>query len=321
MNVLDWLGSVASGLVAAGSRRRRPWLQASFLLMAYSACGDTPKAPAPDLPNVPYGPHARNILDLWRAKSAGPTPLVVFIHGGAWIDGDKSSVPTDLVEFMLAHGVSVASVNYRYSGMAILPAPVLDAARAVQFLRSKARAWNLNPRRFGASGVSAGGCTALWLAYHDDVADPTSSDPILRESSRVSAALGISPQTSIDPKVVVGWIGPQILNHRMIPHAVGAASRAQLLERSAEWEPVLWEFSPINHVSSDDPPVMVDYPKRGTFPEPTAGLAIHSSIMGAKLKAKADAAGILCILRIEDEARPGDPKPYEFLLGHLNRTE
>ena len=74
----------------------------------------------------------------------------------------------------------MASINYRYSTTDILPAPVHDAARAVQFLRSKAAEWQLDPRRFGAYGISAGATTSLWLAYHDDLADAGSADPIAR---------------------------------------------------------------------------------------------------------------------------------------------
>jgi acetyl esterase/lipase len=132
----------------------------------------------PDFANVKYGPYERNVLDLWQAQGAGSRPLLVYIHGGGWNAGDKADVKIapyrkDLLRVMLESGVSVASVNYRYSRMAILPAPVHDAARAIQFLRSRAQAWNLNKARVAAAGASAGGCTSLWLAYHPDLANPS----------------------------------------------------------------------------------------------------------------------------------------------------
>ena len=58
-----------------------------------------------------------------------------------------------------------------------MKAPLEDAARALQFVRSKAAQWNLDKQRIGASGGSAGACSALWLAFHDDMADPNSQDP------------------------------------------------------------------------------------------------------------------------------------------------
>ncbi len=66
-----------------------------------------------------------------------------------------------------------------------------DAARAVQFLRSKAAEWRLDPQRFGAYGISAGATTSLWLAYHDDLADAGGADPIARLSTRLQVAVGL----------------------------------------------------------------------------------------------------------------------------------
>ena len=70
-------------------------------------------------------------------------------------------------------------------------APMHDTARALQFLRSMAAEWRIDTTRIGAAGGSAGACTALWLAYHDDLADPAGPDPVARESTRLTcAALG-----------------------------------------------------------------------------------------------------------------------------------
>ena len=56
-----------------------------------------PPAPTPTHANVSYGPHERNVLDVWLAKSDKPAPLVVFIHGGGWISGDKKSAAASTV--------------------------------------------------------------------------------------------------------------------------------------------------------------------------------------------------------------------------------
>lgn len=280
-----------------------------------------PAAPPvpPDIRDAAYGPHERHRLDVWQAKSSGPTPLVVFIHGGGWHGGDKSMVTAELLQFMLARGVSVASINYRYTSMATLPGPLHDGARAIQFLRSRAAEWKLNPRRFGAIGVSAGGCTALWLAYHDDLAEPRSGDPVARESSRLQVAVGMSPQTSLEAEEVIGWVGDQVMNHPMITRAVGAKNRAEVKARYAEFLPLLREGSPIQHVSRGDPPVMVSFPSMGALPAPNAGAAIHHAMFGVKLKERADAVGVVCVVRIEDQASPSIPKPNEFLLENLTQ--
>src|SRR5215813_3612953 len=135
----------------------------------------------PDLANVRYGPHERNVFDLWKAKSDSPTPLVIHIHGGGFRQGDKSTINPLLLRGCLEHGISVASINYRYSTQAPYPAPMADSARAVQFLRLHAKEYNLDANRFGATGGSAGAGISLWIGFRDDMVDPKSDDPVLRQ--------------------------------------------------------------------------------------------------------------------------------------------
>ncbi len=273
--------------------------------------------PEPTFRDAGYGPHERHKLDVWLAKSDAVTPLVIFIHGGGWAGGDKKDVPPKLVNFMLAKGVSVASINYRYSIIAPLPAPVHDAARAVQFLRSKSVEWKLNPQRFGAYGISAGATTSLWLACHDDLANPDSKDLVERESSRLQAAVGMSPQTCLEPAVITAWMGDQVLQHPMIARAVGAKKLEEVKKPRAEWVRLLSEFSPITHVSADDPPVLISNPRVDPLPATSPGSAIHHALFGMKFQEKAAAVGGSCILRIEEQATAATPKPEEFLLTHL----
>lgn len=68
----------------------------------------------PDLADVKYGPHERNVLDLWKASSSVPTPLVVFIHGGSFRTGSKEALSPALLEGLLAKGISVMAINYRF---------------------------------------------------------------------------------------------------------------------------------------------------------------------------------------------------------------
>ena len=289
----------------------------TFLALLLIAASRVLAQTEPTYRDISYGPHERHKLDVWMAKSDQPTPLLIFIHGGGWHGGEKTEVLPKVLAFMVDRGVSVASINYRYTSTATLPGPVHDAARAVQFLRTKAAEWKLNPSRFGAYGVSAGGCSALWLAYHDDLVDPRSADPVARQSSRLQAAVGISPQTSLEPEAIVGWVGEQVLNHPMIARAVGAKKLDELKPPRAEWVTLLREFSPINHVTRDDPPVMVVYPTMAELPALNQGSAIHHAIFGVKLKEKADAAGAPCVLRIEDQKDKPAPTPEEFLIKHL----
>jgi len=289
----------------------------TFFLLATTAFAQTDTKPAPTHRDSSYGPHERNKLDVWLAKSEKPAPLLIFIHGGGWAGGDKADVPAKLVTAMLAQGISVASINYRYSTIAPLPAPVHDAARAVQFLRSKAGEWKLDAKRFGAYGISAGGCTTLWVACHDDLADARSGDPVARESTRLQCAVGMSPQTCLEPDMVIGWVGDQILNHAMIARAVGVKKGEDVRKPKPEWVKLLHEFSPITHVSKDDPPILISNPRVDPLPATSAGSAIHHAMLGMKFQERAKAVGATCILRIEAQPSADTPTPEAFLLQHL----
>ena len=157
--------------------------------------------------NVSYGDHKMKVIDFWKAQGDGPRPLLVYIHGGGWIGGDKKRRDADVKPF-LDKGISYAAINYRLTGEAALPAPVHDAARAIQFIRSKAVEWNIRKDRIALTGGSAGACTSMWILCHDDLAKLDSADPVARESTRVTAAAVGGGQTSIDPKVIEPWLGP-----------------------------------------------------------------------------------------------------------------
>lgn len=253
--------------------------------------------PPPTRAEVSYGPHALNVLDFWQAEGNGPRPLLVYIHGGGWVSGDKELKATDLRPF-LDRGISCASINYRLSSEAPLPAPVHDAARAIQFLRTKATEWNIDPNRIALTGGSAGACTSIWLLLHDDLAKPDAEDPVLRQSTRVIAAAGISGQTSIDPPVIEGWLGPNVLKHRMINRAVGEATIEDALKNYEAHKALYVEFSPYNHVDGKDPPLLMVYDNNMTLPSENAGHGIHHPVFGVKLKEKSDKVGHECHLLI-----------------------
>ncbi|OWK35186.1 alpha/beta hydrolase [Fimbriiglobus ruber] len=172
----------------------------------------SPPPVPPTAENLAYGPLERQVLDFFQAKSDKPTPLVFCIHGGGWVRGDKSNYYI-FVKPYLDNGISVVTINYRFIKQGVeqkvtppVKAPLEDAARALQFVRSKAAAWNIDKSRIGATGASAGGCSALWLALHDDMADPQSNDPVARESTRLFCAAVDSAQTTLDPKEVREWL-------------------------------------------------------------------------------------------------------------------
>ena len=193
-----------------------------------------------------------------------------------------------------------------------------DAARAIQFIRSQATAWNIDGQRVALTGGSAGACTSMWLLFHPDLADPQSADPVARQSTRVCAAAVSGGQTSIDPKVIEPWLGPNVLGHPMTYRSIGVETIKDALDNYAQHEDHYHEFSPINHLSAQDPPLLMSYDNNMTLPSENPGHGIHHPLFGVKLKERADALGVECHLLIEgvsSSERYGSPR--EFLLDKL----
>jgi acetyl esterase/lipase len=134
-------------------------------------------------------------LALPNPSHAGPRPVIVVIHGGGWIEGDKSSfasdrhgVPGNIVDFARL-GFAAATINYRLAGEATYPAALDDCRTAVRWLRAHAAEYQLDAKRIGAYGNSAGGHLALLLGLAEDPADHEKS---LEQSSRVQVAVSDS---------------------------------------------------------------------------------------------------------------------------------
>jgi len=270
--------------------------------------------PEPTLTGVRYGEHERHILDFWKAPSDTPTPLVFVIHGGGWKGGSKERLhrfvePAALLEA----GISVVAINYRLMAHAQevdppVKAPLHDAARALQFVRSKADEWNIDKARIGAAGGSAGACSSLWLAYHDDLADPESNDPVARESTRLWCAAVKGPQTTLDPKQMKEWTP----NSKYGGHAFGKDNFAQFLAERDSVLPWIAEYSPYSLVNAGDPPSCLFYGSPPAVGEnqkdPT-----HTANFGVKLQERCKEVGVQC-----EVVYPGVPDAkYETPTEHL----
>ncbi|MDI1250071.1 MAG: alpha/beta hydrolase [Lacunisphaera sp.] len=231
------------------------------LVTAIGARAAEVDAPPPTQADIPYGPHERHRLDLWLPATQTPAPLVVYIHGGCFTEGDKASAREQkLIQQCLDAGVAYAAVNYRYLAPGVpIQAILRDCARAIQFLRSQAPGWKLDPARVAAYGSSAGAGTSLWLAFHDDLADPKNADPVLRESTRVTCAVALSTQASYN---FVRWVeifGAETVSRYgqsyQSPGLYGFASRGDLL--GAAGQAVLADCDMLALLSPDDPPVFL----------------------------------------------------------------
>ena len=277
------------------------------------------KKPAPTHADVSYGPHARNVLDLWLAKSSTPTPLVVYIHGGGFVNGSKDGANADMINACLEAGVSFMAINYRFRTSAPIQDILRDCARSIQFVRSKAPDYHLDPARIASYGGSAGAGTSLWLAFHPDLADPKSSDPVLRQSSRIVAAGALNTQATYN---VLRW--PEFLGKPNsewdrpgeTPAFYGLKSSAELVQATA----ILDDVDMLKQISRDDPPVFM-FSAQPDGELANRGHYLHHPNHARTVKKACDEAGVPATIwfamtepRIEGDYQV---KLREFLFKHL----
>ncbi len=117
---------------------------------------------------IKYGSDTRNVMDIsLPANRDSTTPVVVLVHGGAWVLGDKSYFLQEIEQFAKA-GIACATINYRYASyLTHVHHPDLpnDIKTAIDFIASKKGKWQVSDNRFGVCGHSAGGQLALITAF------------------------------------------------------------------------------------------------------------------------------------------------------------
>jgi acetyl esterase len=253
--------------------------------------GRGPQGPqaTPMVADFAYGDHERHVLDFYQSESSTPTPLVVYIHGGGFHRGDKMGIDQDTLKQLLDAGISVAAINYRFAHQVPLPAAHHDVERALQTLRSKAKEWNIDKDQVGAFGGSSGAQLCMWLAYHDDAADPSSSDPIARESTRLSFVAPLNGQTTND----LDWWLNNLPGYKKLhidpADLYGTSDRAKQAV-------VIKQISAWLNVSADDPPTFMTYGMAPGDPVPEGDRAtafqVHHVNFGMALKERLEAVGV-----------------------------
>lgn len=170
--------------------------------------------------NLAYeGQSSLQKLDIWTPKNNNTQKgLVVYIHGGGYMMGDKDDVYSQGIvkpqEFLDA-GFAFATINYRLSGTdpyrkgvtSNCPVQMLDSGRAVQFLRYNAKSLGVNKSKLVLTGGSAGGGISLWLNLHADIAN-TSVTGKNAESSRPKCVALQDMQPTLNIPEVLDLIGP-----------------------------------------------------------------------------------------------------------------
>lgn len=208
----------------------------------------------------------KQTLDLYLPTSPehpDPAPLVIFVHGGGWNQGDKSAFDeraggkmVAIVDFLRANGYAVAGVNYRLSDEATWPAPLHDLKAATRHLRAYAGAYGIDPARFAVAGESAGGQLAMMLGLTPNVADldgPEGPRDVSTEFSAIVSYYGVSDLRTLPAERHEHNCPPQSM-----PGATTLEGRMLGVEPSQSEGALLGsQASPIMYASAAAPPLML----------------------------------------------------------------
>jgi acetyl esterase/lipase len=275
--------------------------------------------PAPTHADVSYGPHERNVFDIWITPSEEPTPLVIYIHGGGFRNGNKNTINENSLKQFQEAGLAVAAIHYRLSGSGPYPIMMEDAARCLQTIRSRAEEWNLDSDKVACYGGSAGAGISLWLGFHDDLADPKSKDPIARQSTRITAAAATNGQSTYDLRTFRKWFDvPDLPNGEAHFPMFGVTDPSEWNDPHVQ--SLMEDASPITHLSKDDVPVYMTY-RRGDVPvdkNTPVGTWVHHVKLGLKLQEAMSKIGLECNVQSPDHPETRYGRFETFIISKLS---
>jgi acetyl esterase/lipase len=225
-------------------------------------------------------------LDLWVPDTGRPAPLVVYVHGGGFMFGDRRYLPEtlrpdQLFEALVAAGLAVATIDYRHALEAPFPAQLHDAKAAVRYLRAFADDLGISTERVGAMGESAGGHIVAALGLTGHRADLEGTHGV------------VGPSSAVD--VVVDWYGVSDLTtmpRHTLPPEVAAKLPPELvtppedqLTRGLEGD-AFADASPITHVTPDAPPFLLVHGTAGWLVPYAQSEALHAALTEAGVEAR-----------------------------------
>ena len=236
-----------------------------------------------DIPYVANAAPRQNFdLILPKDKDAQPFPLVVWIHGGAWMSGSKD---WDNVKYLVRRGYAIASVDYRFSPEARFPAQIQDCNAALNFILAHATNYGISPHHFIVAGGSAGGHLALLLGM-----------------ARQEKDFGADP--AVKPAAILDFFGPtdfskmkadltEIHSQKGLDLLQDAGTKL-LGPQSAQTPEQIKIVSPITYVNADNPPVLILQGGQDDLVPAVQSRRLHEALAQAGVKNQliiVDAAG------------------------------
>lgn len=255
------------------------------------------RAPAPTRADVAYGRDcSRQKLDFWAGSSTDgkPCPALVFFHGGGFVRGSKYYC-RQMREVQDLGAVAIA-VNYRFvrSPRSTVARSMADGLRALDFIRSQAANWNIDPDRIALTGKSSGGCIALWLGMKEKVSGVTTHNAPTSFQPEHLVEIGKRPIEAFWP-IWAPMSGTYLKSGLQTPRVIE----------------LIREYSPINLVHPESPPLYMQY----TADQPPHRIGwlhtLHCVRYGEYMKEQYDKLGLAC--ELTSPSRPPTRSPVEFL--------
>jgi len=229
--------------------------------------------------DIPYADNdnPRQKLDLFlpkTRKSDKPLPVVAFIHGGAWMAGNKNGGGRMVAPYVASGEYAGASIAYRLSQEAIWPAQIHDCKAAIRWLKANAKKHKLDPDRIAVWGTSAGGHLAAMLGVSGDV-------------KQLEGKIGGNLEFDSRVACVVNWFGPtDMLTIGKYPsglkHDAPNSPEAKHLGGAIhETKPAARSASPVTHASKGDAPTLTMHGTEDRTVPFNQGERIHEALTKA----------------------------------------
>lgn len=265
--------------------------------------------------DISYDSKPRTQFDIWMPNSSAPTGLVIYVHGGGFTSGDKDFVytaqsggawdfPSD-IRFLLQNNIAFATIRYTLLNTTGenegIKKPMNDIKRALQYLRYKASEYNIDKNKIILSGNSAGAGSSLWIAFNNNLADASNSDPVLRESSRVKGVAVRETQASYN--IEDKWVNNIFADYNLswteiLANETGNIQKIYGVSSTAQYQsPAITayrtEVDMLALLTADDPEIWMNNTLREVV-HPYSGpeISTHHAFHVRELKKRADAVGV-----------------------------
>lgn len=279
--------------------------------------------------DISYDTKERTRFDIFLPNASQPTAIVLFIHGGGFVSGDKDNAygafGVDNIRTYLRNNIAFATISYTFLEQTnetdgVLK-PMNDVKRALQYIRSRAADFNLN-KKVVLTGNSAGAGTSLWIAFNDDMKDINNPDLVLRESTRVSGVAVNESQASYN---IDRWINDVFVDYNLtLNDVVSNPVLANKITRlygiqsmdaydSSQTRAYRDKVDMLAMFTQDDPEIWVSNIKQPVIYPTNSGVMVHHAFHARELKKRADALGVRNVVYYgSDPLLYADPSKEDF---------